>query len=297
MKIVIMSIGALLCLTLSGCCGGEHADLVVVNNSDRDACSIVLEYSGSTETVQAADGSTLLKPGQTYGLELEEEVVNIGSPMKPNVELVLGSEPDLIIASSLSPSNLELKETFDNAGIPAAYFDVSSFQDYLDLLELCTRLTGRPENYETYGAAVQAQVDGAVDRRSVYSFAPTVLTIQVSGSSVKVKNSRDNVLGPILADLGCVNIADRDGSLLEDLSLETILQADPDFIFAVYHGTDEEAARANLEESLLSNPAWASLGAVEGERFHILDRRMYSLKPNALWGDAYEQLADILWKE
>ena len=72
MKIVIMSIGALLCLTLSGCCGGEHADLVVVNNSDRDACSIVLEYSGSTETVQAADGSTLLKPGQTYGLELEE---------------------------------------------------------------------------------------------------------------------------------------------------------------------------------------------------------------------------------
>ena len=71
MKIVIMSIGALLCLTLSGCCGGEHADLVVVNNSDRDACSIVLEYSGSTETVQAADGSTLLKPGQTYGLELE----------------------------------------------------------------------------------------------------------------------------------------------------------------------------------------------------------------------------------
>ena len=71
MKIVIMSIGALLCLTLSGCCGGEHADLVVVNNSDRDACSIVLEYSGSTETVQAADGSALLKPGQTYGLELE----------------------------------------------------------------------------------------------------------------------------------------------------------------------------------------------------------------------------------
>ena len=232
---------------------------------------------------------------ESYALDLPEDTANIGSPMKPNVELVLGAQPDLVIASSLSPSNLELKETFDRAGIPAAYFDVSSFQDYLDLLELFTRLTGRPENYETYGAAVQAQVDGAVDRRSVYSFAPTVLTIQVSGSSVKVKNSRDNVLGPILADLGCVNIADRDGSLLEDLSLEVILQADPDFIFAVYHGTDETAAQANLEESLLSNPAWSSLSAVEGGRFHILERRMYSLKPNALWGDAYEQLADILY--
>lgn len=234
---------------------------------------------------------------ESYELNLGEEVANIGSPMKPSGELVLGAEPDLVIASSLSPSNLELQETFQRAGIPAAYFDVSSFQDYLDLLELFTQLTGHPENFETYGTAVKAQVDGAVQRRAVYDWLPDVLTIQVSGSSVKVKNSEDNVLGPMLKELGCENIADRDGSLLEDLSLEAILQADPDFIFAVYHGTDEAAARENLEATLLSNPAWASLSAVQGGRFHILDRRMYSLKPNALWGDAYEQLADILCGE
>ena len=234
---------------------------------------------------------------ESYGLDLGEGVVNIGSPMKPNTELVLGAQPDLVIASSLSPSNLELKETFDRAGIPAAYFDVSSFQDYLDLLELFTRLTGRPENFETYGTTVKGQVEAAVLKRAVYSFSPTVLTIQVSGNSVKVKNSEDNVLGPMLAELGCRNIADQDGALLEDLSLEAILQADPDYIFAVYHGTDEEAAQANLEETLLSNPAWASLSAVQGGRFHILERRMFSLKPNALWGEAYEKLADILCGE
>lgn len=234
---------------------------------------------------------------ESYGLDLGEETANIGSPMKPSAELVLGAEPDLVIASSLSPSNLELQETFQRAGIPAAYFDVSSFQDYLDLLDLFTRLTDHPENFEKYGTDVKAQVDKAVGRRAGYSFAPTVLTLQVSGSSVKVKNSEDNVLGPMLAELGCENIADRNGALLEELSLEAILRDDPDFIFAVYHGTDEEAARANLEESLLSNPAWASLSAVEGGRFHILERRMYSLKPNALWGDAYEQLADILCGE
>lgn len=234
---------------------------------------------------------------ESYGLDLPEDAVNIGSPMKPNVELVLAAEPDLIIASSLSPSNLELREAFGRAGIPAAYFDVSSFQDYLDLLELFTRLTGHPENFEQYGAAVQEQVDKAVERRAVYSFVPSVLTIQVSGSSVKVKNSQDNVLGPMLKELGCVNIADQDESLLEDLSLEAIIQADPDFIFAVYHGTDEASAQANLEAALLSNPAWASLSAVEGGRFHTLERRMFSLKPNALWGDAYERLADILCGE
>ena len=231
---------------------------------------------------------------ESYGLDLGEGTANIGSPMKPNVELVLAEEPDLVIASSLSPSNLELQDTFQSAGIPAAYFDVSSFQDYLDLLELFTRLTGHPENYETYGAAVKEQVDQAVERRAVYDYTPSVLTIQVSGSSVKVKNSEDNVLGPMLKELGCRNIADDDTTLLEDLSLEAIITADPDYIFAVYHGTDEAAAQANLETTLLSNPAWAGLSAVQGDRFYILERRMFSLKPNALWGDAYEKLAEIL---
>ena len=52
-----------------------------------------------------------------------------------------------------------------------------------------------------------------------------------------------------------------------------------------------------LEDTLLSNPAWSSLQAVQGGRFHLLDRRMFSLKPNALWGDSYEKLSDILCGE
>lgn len=72
MKRIIMLTIAMLFLTLPGCCGSPNADLVVVNESDRDAYSIVLEYEDSTETVQAADGRALLRPGQTYGLELEE---------------------------------------------------------------------------------------------------------------------------------------------------------------------------------------------------------------------------------
>jgi len=232
---------------------------------------------------------------ESYSLDLGEDVGNIGSPMKPNAELVLAAQPDLVIASSLSPSNLEMQETFARSGIPDAYFDVSSFADYLDLLELFTQLTGHPENYEQYGTAVKEQVDAALAKADGSS--PTVLNLQVSGSSVKVKNSEDNVLGEMLADLGCVNIADREGALLEELSMEAVIQADPDFIFAVFHGTDEAGAQENLEASLLSNPAWGSLRAVKEGRFYTLDRRMYNLKPNALWGDAYAQLADILYGE
>ena len=93
----------------------------------------------------------------------------------------------------------------------------------------------------------------------------------------------------MLADLGCVNIADSETGLLENLSLETIVAEDPDYIFVVVQGSDPADA--------LSNPAWEGLTAVREGRYHVMDQRLYNVKPNARWGEAYEKLADILYPE
>ncbi len=98
-----------------------------------------------------------------------------------------------------------------------------------------------------------------------------------------MKGSDGSVLGEMLADLGCVNVADG-SSLLEDLSLEAIMAADPDYIFVVLQGTDSAKPQATFEEALLSNPAWQTLRAVQEGRFYILDQQLYNLKPNARWG-------------
>ena len=62
-------------------------------------------------------------------------------------------------------------------------------------------------------------------------------------------------------------------------------------------GADASGAQAALEAALLSNPAWSRLRAVEEGRFFTLDHRLYNLKPNARWGEAYEQLANLLYPE
>ena len=81
----------------------------------------------------------------------------------------------------------------------------------------------------------------------------------------------------------------------EQLSMEAILQADPDFIFVVEQSADPAVAKAVLEETLFSNPAWQTLTAVREDRVHVMDSALYNLKPNARWGEAYEKLADILY--
>lgn len=228
----------------------------------------------------------------SFDLGLREDVADIGAVKDPNLEVLLAAEPDLILASVNTPANLELRDTFAEAGVPAAYFKVDDFDDYLRMLEACARLTGCPERYETCGTSIRAQVDAAVARQD--GSAPKVLYVRASGSGVKAKGSEGNVLGEMLADLGCINVADG-GGLLENLSLEGVIAADPDYIFAILQGAEASAARKSLDATLLSNPAWSGLRAVEEGRFYTLDHRLYNLKPNARWGEAYEALADILY--
>lgn len=242
---------------------------------------------GKDALVAAADDTWT-----SFDLGLGEDVANLGAVKEPNVELLLQSKPDLVIASSNTDAQVALLDTLEGMGLTVAYFKVSSFQEYLNMLDICTQLTGRTDCYEQYGQALQDQVDAA--KAKCAGLSPTVLYVRATGSSCKVKNSQDTVLGEMLADLGCVNIADSSESLLEQLSLEVILDQDPDFIFAILQGSDPTDAQRTLDETLLSNPAWQSLTAVKEGRFFVLDDQLYNLKPNARWGDAYEQLADLL---
>ena len=229
----------------------------------------------------------------SFDLDLGEDVANLGAIKSPSLETLLAAEPDLVLASVNTTANLELESVLECAGITVAYFDVQGFGDYLNMLDICTRLTGRRENYERYGLDVQREIDAAISRAD--GSAPSVLVIRATGVSCKVKGSEGNVLGEMLADLGCVNIADSDTSLLENLSLEAVMAAGPDYIFAVLQGSDPADAMATLEQTLLTNPAWSSLDAVRGGRFYTLEHELYNLKPNARWGEAYEKLADILY--
>lgn len=230
-----------------------------------------------------------------YDLPLREDVVNLGSAKELNLEALIDCQPELVLASCGTDRDVELEETFGKMGIPAAYFSVNSFEDYLRMLEVCTELTGKTENYGVYGLDVQEIVDRAIARAD--GSQPRVLYIRATGSSCKVKGSADTVLGQMLRNLGCRNIADGENTLLEQLSMEAILQEDPDYIFVVLQSADPKDAQEVLETTLLNNPAWQSLTAVQEGRYYVMDPNLYNLKPNGRWGEAYEKLADILYPQ
>lgn len=229
----------------------------------------------------------------SFDLDLDESVADLGEIKEPNLELLIASQPDLVLASANTGAQVDLLEALEGSGLNVAYFKVAGFGDYLRMLDVCTQITGRRENYVQYGQDLEEQRQAAIDRAD--GSRPTVLYVRATGASCKVKNSRDSVLGEMLADLGCANIADSETGLLEELSMEAILAADPQFIFVVLQGADSTAAQETLDRTLLSDPAWQSLTAVKEGRYHVMDHQLYNLKPNARWGEAYQKLADILY--
>lgn len=230
-------------------------------------------------------------------LDLAEDTVNLGGTKDLSLERLLAAQPDFILASTNTRQNVEWRETLEATGIPTAYFDVANFDDYLRLLALCTDITGHKGRYEEYGTSVQAQIDAVLTEsraRLEEQEAPTILSLRASASSIVTKNSEDNVLGEMLRSLGCANIADSDASLLENLSMERILEADPDYIFIVQRGDDAEGTRENVRRMLESDPAWSALTAVKTGKVYYMDKQLYNLKPNHRWGEAYEKLEAIL---
>lgn len=255
---------------------------------------------GSFADVWQLSGGTLCASSDDawddFGLDMGD-AVNIGGTKSPSLELLFSSDPDFVIASSSTAANVKMKDSLEQAGITVAYFDVSGFDDYLHMLDICTDITGRKDLYEKNGLLQKDKID---ELKKNFAENPldedkkTVLFMRASAGYIRAKNSEGSVLGEMLKDLGCINIADSDDSLLENLSIESIIKANPYRIFIVQVGDDADAVTDAINKMMDANPAWNELDAIRNNRVHYMDKTLFNLKPNARWYEAYEQLANIL---
>ena len=224
-------------------------------------------------------------------LQLSDDCMDLGSLREPSVEAVLAADLDFVILMESLPNHVAMAETLEKIGTAYAYFNVEDFNDYQDLMKIFTDITGRTDLYEANVTSLQPRIDAAIENGKRED-VPTVLILRTSSSKVKALDS-SFMVGGMLNEFGCVNIADSDDSLLTDLSLEAIVNADPDYIFISCMG-DLEEGQTQLEASLTSNPIWNTLQAVQNHRVFWLDKELFHQKPNARWGESYEILAEIL---
>ena len=243
-------------------------------------------------------GKVVASPDDAWNdldVDLDEDCINLGKINALSMEKLIASNPDFVLASPNIRQDVSWCDTLDKMGIPVAYFEVFDFNDYLNLFGIVTDITGRKDLYEKYGSDVKSEVDEILSKNRTDS--PKVLCLLASTQYLKAKNSSSSVMGGMLRDVGCINIADSESSLLENLSIEYILQENPDYIFITQRGDDMEGMMKFVEAYFVDHPLWNELDAVKEGRVYFMEKELYNLKPNHRWGEAYRKLQEILLYE
>lgn len=278
-----------------------------VSITDSNGSQITLDTSAPR--VVAAYGSFaeawLLAGGELCGvtqdaleqrdLGLPEDIAVVGTVKEPNAEEIIALEPDLVLLASDITAQADIRDVLENAGLACAFFQVDTFADYAFMMEQLCAVTGREDLYEENVTQVGQQIEEAQANAALSSTRPNVLLIRAFSTGIKAKTD-DELAGAILKDLGAHNIADDHPSMLEDLSLEEVIAADPDYIFVTTMG-DEQKALDYLNGLIQQNPAWSELSAVKEDRYIVLPKDLFHYKPNNRWGESYQYLGEILYPQ
>ncbi|MEE6158281.1 ABC transporter substrate-binding protein [Olsenella sp. YH-ols2221] len=273
---------------------------VTVSNPQR-----VVACMGSFAGAWQLAGGTLVGASDDafshYGVD-SSAVSGVGKSTELNLESILDLDPDFVIMTGISDgkhatgvSQEDLESSLDEAGVPVAFFKVTTFADYERVMGIFCQITGRDDLYQQHVAAVKSQIDDDIQTYSVAGRAPTVLVVSAYSKGLVVQDS-SGMTGAIVRDLGAVNVADENPSLLSDFSLEAAIEADPDYILVLAASDDEATAQQYYEDAVGSDSAWADMAAVREGRVTMLDAAHFLYKPLDKWAESYEIVGQALSK-
>jgi iron complex transport system substrate-binding protein len=243
--------------------------------------SIVSLSSTATEMLFAVGAGEQVVAVDEFSTVPDGAPVTDLSGFTPNLEAILGYEPDLVVIS-FDPGDLQ-------AGLAAV--DVPSL-----LLPTATDLENSYRQLEVIGAATGHVGEAAEVVANMQSDIEAILASATPAEGVTFYHEVDptfysatsaSFIGQMYGLLGMVNIADEadDGTGFPQLSSEYIVSQDPNIIFLA----DVDFGVA--PESLAERPGWDGMTAVQNQAIVGLDSYLASN-----WGpsvvDLLETIAD-----
>jgi len=220
---------------------------------------------------------------------------SIGTHMRPNLEMVLGLGPDLVLQMSARAGASEPVEALRRHGVPVAEFNPGSFAELFAAIEAVGALTGEPGAAGALIARMRARLDavgrcldgaggeapqGAGARPRVF-FEVRAQTLLAAGAG--------GIVDDVIRHAGGVN-AVAEAKRLVRLGEEALYGLDPD-VYVVQRGPMNEAPQPVGQRSLL-----ARLRAVSQGRVLEVDERLFS-RPGPRSVLAVEALAQFLYPE
>lgn len=218
----------------------------------------------------------------------------LGTFSNLNTERIMELEPDFLIFTN-SDTQFKVRDLFTSEGVPSVRIDYQNYDDFRVILELFSKLNDNPEIYHNFVQPLQLEVQEVIQKIPA-EVAPSVCILFASTTYVKVE-TESTVTGDFVKRLGGKNIyAGNKGETRVDLSLEYILEQNPDIIFVTTMG-DVDKCKARLQSDIIESDIWGALTAVKNGRWYYLDKSYSIYKPNRFYPEAFRIMSHFLYPE
>ena len=221
------------------------------------------------------------------------DVEQVGVINSINLEKVLELKPDLVIGQPLF--HKELSSTFADAGIPFAILTVKSIEDIRSNAKLFGQIIGEEQQAETAIADMDTKINELTTNLPADKPSYAIITLMMNTASLQKSSS---IALDIAEDLHMNNIAKDlpSGKMPSSVpfSMEKLVELNPDYLFIVVHGTDEDGQRM-IESQLEDNPAWISLAAVKSKQLHVLPPSKFVTNPGLKVSESVEYMKQLVY--
>ncbi|MEA3400356.1 MAG: helical backbone metal receptor [Armatimonadota bacterium] len=251
---------------------------------------------GFTEAIFAmgADDRLVGRSDFCYFPSQALELPSVGSLISPSIEKIVGLEPDLVLVIRGTPR--DVVQSLRDAGVPVIARSLEDLDEVITSMRDLGRYLGIEDRADALAGKLQTRRE-AVAERSAEVFAdarrPDVLFV------VEVEPVFAAGPGCFVDDMiriaggmnAAAEAAGETGSPWPQLSLEAVVDADPDVIVASLEGHVDEPGGALA--TLRQRTGWRELTAVrEGRVFEADPDLMVRAGPRLI--DGLERLAEII---
>ena len=224
-----------------------------------------------------AEATTLFDVGGSFG-EL-------------NTEVILAQNPDLVLASHLTP--LEQIEALENLGLTVlSLANPKDFEGMYDNLRLVARLTGHQPEAEKLVEELAARV-AAIEEKITLAKEHPLVFYELDGTdpSAPWTSGPGTFVDTLIGMAGGENLGSSLGSEWAQISIEELIARNPDIILlgsAHWGGVTPEEVKART--------GWGALEAVKNDRLFTFDDNLVS-RPGPRLVDGLEAMAKLLHPE
>ena len=289
----LASIFALGALLMTGCQAGGTTGKS--EDVAKEKTVVAATVSGS-QVLDKLDANVVGIP--TTQLEMPEKfkgLPEVGQSMNPDLEVVASLNPDVFVMDNAFKDSVEksLKEYDFNT----FFLKTNTYTDYIKSIEELGKTIDKEEEATTLINELK-NIEKEVKSKKGDK-APTVAIIFGSGENFMLA-TETSYLGDLVKTVGGKNIASKLDKNVENgyvqLSLEYILEQNPDYILRFAHGNLEETKKS-FDKAFDKNPAYQELNAVKNNKVVDLDSNVFNVSANLKVKEAIQTLGDILYGE